>query len=118
MVGLVGHPTDTLDLYLYAGIEDAGRTAFTLAGKAFGYGDALYNNSGCLVEGSSLCAANTSRLWQVTGGPWYRLYKGDYGTLQLGAQLSYTRRNIFSGIGGAPSTDELMFFTSLRYLPF
>jgi hypothetical protein len=118
MVGLVGHPTDTLDLYLYAGIEEAGRTAFTLAGKAFGYGNALYNNSGCLVEGSSLCAANTSRLWQVTGGPWYRLYKGDYGTLQLGAQLSYTRRNIFSGIGGAPSTDELMFFTSLRYFPF
>jgi hypothetical protein len=49
MVGLVGHPTDTLDLYLYAGIEEAGRTAFTLAGKAFGYGNALYNNSGCLV---------------------------------------------------------------------
>jgi hypothetical protein len=118
MVGLVGHPIDTLDLYLYAGIEDAGRTAFTLAGKAFGYGNALYNNSGCLVEGSSLCAANTSRLWQVTGGPWYRLYKGEYGTLQLGAQLSYTRRNIFSGIGGAPSTDDLMVFTSLRYLPF
>src|SRR5207253_7450569 len=69
MVGLVGHPTDTLDLYLYAGIEEAGRTAFTLAGKAFGYGNALYNNSGCLVEGSSLCAANTSRVWQVTGGP-------------------------------------------------
>ena len=118
MVGLVGHPTDTLDLYLYAGMEDAGRTAFTLAGKTFGYGNALYNNSGCLVEGSSLCAANTSRLWQVTGGPWYRVYKGDYGTLQIGAQLSYTRRNIFSGIGGSPSTDDLIFFTSLRYLPF
>ena len=118
MVGLVGHPTDTLDLYLYAGIEEAGRTAFTLAGKAFGYGNALYNNSGCLVEGSALCAANTSRLWQVTGGPWYRLYKGDYGTLQLGAQLSYTRRNIFSGIGGSPSTDDLIVFTSLRYAPF
>ena len=118
MVGLVGHPTDTLDLYLYAGIEEAGRTAFTLAGKAFGYGNALYDNSGCLVEGSALCAANTSRLWQVTGGPWYRLYKGDYGILQLGAQVSYTRRNIFSGTGGAPSTDDLIFFTSLRYYPF
>ena len=118
MVGLVGHPTDTLDLYLYTGIEEAGRTAFTQAGKAFGYGNALYDNSGCLVEGSALCAANTSRLWQVTGGPWYRLYKGDYGTLQVGAQLSYTRRNIFSGTGGSPSTDDLIFFTSLRYLPF
>jgi hypothetical protein len=118
LVGLVAHPTDALDLYLYAGIEQAGRTAFTVSGKPFGYGNALYNNSGCLIEGSTLCAANTSRIWQVTGGPWYRLYKGEYGILQLGAQLSYTRRNIFSGIGGSPSTDDLMLFTSLRYYPF
>ena len=117
MVGLVGHPTDALDLYLYAGLEQPGRTAFTVGGKPFGYGNALYDNSGCLTEGSALCAANTSRLWQVTGGPWYRVYKGDYGTLQIGAQLSYTRRNIFSGIGGSPSTDDLIFFTSLRYIP-
>src|SRR5207302_9968590 len=27
MAGLVGHPTEALDLYLYAGIEEAGRTA-------------------------------------------------------------------------------------------
>lgn len=118
MVGLVGHPTDALDLYLYAGIEQPGRTAFTVGGKPFGYGNALYDNSGCRIEGSALCAANTSRIWQVTGGPWYRLYKGDYGTLQVGAQLSYTRRSIFAGIGGAPSTDDLMLLTSLRYLPF
>jgi hypothetical protein len=118
MVGLVGHPTEALDLYLYAGLEEPGRTAFTVGGKPFGYGNALYDNSGCLTEGSTLCAANTSRIWQVTGGPWYRLYKGDYGTLQVGAQISYTRRNIFSGIGGAPSTDDLIFMTSLRYLPF
>lgn len=118
MVGLVGHPTDALDLYLYAGIEQPGRTAFTVGGKPFGYGNALYDNSGCLTEGSTLCAANTSRIWQVTGGPWYRLYKGDYGVLQVGAQLSYTRRNIFSGIGGAPSTDDLILLTSLRYSPF
>ena len=117
MVGVVGHPTEALDLYLYAGLEEAGRTAFTLAGKPFGYGNALYNNSGCLIEGSTVCAGNTSRIWQVTGGPWYRLYKGDYGALQIGAQVSYTRRNAFSGIGGSPTTDDLMFFTSLRYYP-
>src|SRR5262249_26030957 len=69
MIGLVGHPTDALDFYLYAGIEQAGRTAFTVSGKPFGYGNALYDNSGCLIEGSTLCAANTSRLWRVTGGP-------------------------------------------------
>jgi len=51
------------------------------------------------------------------GGAWYSLYKGSYGALRIGAQGSYTRRNIFKGIGGSPSTDEGMFFTSLRYYP-
>jgi hypothetical protein len=58
-----------------------------------------------------------SRVWQVSGGTWYSLYKGNYGMLRIGAQGSYTRRNIFKGIGGSPSTDEGMFFTSLRYYP-
>jgi hypothetical protein len=28
------------------------------------------------------------------------------------------RREAFAGIGGTPSTDDNMFFTSLRYYPF
>jgi hypothetical protein len=118
LTGLIGHPTDALDLYAYAGIERAGQTSFTVDGTLpFGYGNPLYNNSGCLHEGSTLCAANTSRVWQVAGGGWYSLYKGSYGMLRIGAQGSYTRRYIFKGIGGSPSTDEGMFFTSLRYYP-
>ena len=117
LTGLVGHPTDMLDLYLYAGIEQAARTSFTAGTLAFGYGNPLYNNSGCLHEGSTLCAANTSRVWQIAPGFWYTLYKGNYGMLRIGAQGSYTRRNIFKGIGGSPSTDDGMFFTSLRYYP-
>jgi hypothetical protein len=118
LVGLVGHPTDTLDVYVYGGVEQAEKTSFTVNGTLpFGYGNPLYNNSGCLQEGSTLCAANTSSVWQVAGGAWYSLYKGDYGMLRIGAQGSYTRRYIFKGIGGAPSTDEAMFFASLRYYP-
>ncbi len=118
LVGLVGHPTDALDLYVYSGLEQAWQTSFTANGSLpFGYGNPLYNNSGCLHEGSTVCAQNTSRVWQVSGGAWYSLYKGSYGTLRIGAQGSYTRRNIFKGIGGSPSTDEGMFFTSLRYYP-
>jgi hypothetical protein len=83
----------------------------------FGYGNPLYNNSGCLHEGSTLCAENTSRVWQLAGGAWYSLYNGNYGTLRIGAQGSYTQRYIFKGIGGSPSTNEGMFFTSLRYYP-
>jgi hypothetical protein len=118
LVGLIGHPTDALDLYVYGGLEQAGQTSFTVNGiLPFGYGNPLYNNSGCLHEGSTLCAANTSRIWQVAGGAWYSLYKGSYGELRIGAQGSYTQRYIFKGIGGSPSTDEGMFFTSLRYYP-
>ena len=118
LVGLIGHPTDALDLYAYAGIEQAAQTSFTVNGTLpFGYGNPLYNNSGCLHEGSALYAENTSRVWQISGGAWYSLYKGSYGTLRIGAQGSYTQRSIFRGIGGSPSTNEGMFFTSLRYYP-
>lgn len=118
LVGLIGHPTAALDLYVYGGLEQAGQTSFTVNGTLpFGYGNPLYNNSGCLHEGSTLCAENTSRVWQVAGGVWYSLYKGGYGTLRIGAQGSYTQRYIFKGIGGSPSTNEGMFFTSLRYYP-
>jgi hypothetical protein len=118
LVGLIGHPTDALDLYVYGGLEQAGQTSFTVNGTLpFGYGNPLYNNSGCLLEGSTLCAENTSRVWQVSGGAWYSLYQGSYGELRIGAQGSYTQRYIFKGIGGSPSTNEGMFFTSLRYYP-
>ena len=118
LVGLIGHPTDALDLYVYGGLEQAGQTSFTVNGTLpFGYGNPLYNNSGCLFEGSALCAENTSRVWQVAGGAWYSLYKGSYGELRIGAQGSYTQRYIFKGIGGSPSTNQGMFFTSLRYYP-
>jgi hypothetical protein len=119
-LGLIGHPTPRWDVYGYAGVENAQRTAFTTGTAGFGYGSDLYNNAGCLIEGAaaSTCVANTSTVWQLTGGLWYRVLQGDFGTLALGAQGSYTKRDIFSGVGGSPSTDDLMFFTSVRYYPF
>jgi hypothetical protein len=118
LVGAVGHATPSLDLYAYAGMEDATRTAFTQNGVPFGYGNDLYNNKGCLIEGSSACAANTSRVWQVTGGFWWDVYKGDYGRFRVGGQGSYTERQVFPGLGGGPNTNEGIFMASLRYYPF
>ena len=118
LIGLVGHPTDALDVYLYGGTEQAGRMSFTANGRPFGYGNALYDNSGCLTEQSTACAANTSGIWQATIGAWYKFYKGSYGLLETGGQYSYTQRQIFKGIGPSPTADENIFLVSLRYYPF
>jgi hypothetical protein len=123
--GLVGHPTPLIDLYTYVGTEQISRTSFNSGGKAYGYGNPLYGNGGCGTELSTLaCVANTSGLTQGTIGGWWRFLKGNYGTVQAGAQYSYTRRSIFSGAGATagssvtPSTDDNMVLFSFRYLPF
>ena len=124
LVGLVGHPTDSIDLYAYGGVEEAFSTAFNLHNVPFGYGNLAYNNSACLHEAASAtaaatnCAANTKQVWQVTGGFWWDVYKGDFGRLRIGGQGSYTERRIFAGIGGGPNTNEGIFMASLRYYPF
>jgi hypothetical protein len=124
LVGLVGHPTADLDLYAYAGMEQASQTSFTVGTLPFGYGNPLYNNTACLHEAASVtaaatnCAANTSRVWEITGGFWWDVYKGDFGRLRVGGQGAYIERQIFAGIGGGPNTNEGMFMASLRYYPF
>jgi len=47
-------------------------------------------------------------------GFWQDLYKGPMGRFVLGVELEYIKRYSFSGVGAAPSTDEVA-FTSLRY---
>ena len=105
--------------------EQASQTSFTVNGTLpFGYGNPLYNNTACLHEAVSAaaaatnCAANTSRVWQITGGFWWDVYKGDFGRLRVGGQGSYTERQVFAGIGGGPNTNEGIFMASLRYYPF
>ena len=71
-----------------------------------------------VTEGSTACAANTSGIWQLTSGAWYKIYNGSFGTMQAGAQYSYTRRDSFPGIGGGPSTDQNVLMASFRYYPF
>jgi len=119
LVGLVGHPVKTVDVYAYAGMEDLMRSAsFNVAGKAYGYGNSNFSVGGCDTEGASTCGANIKRVAQGTVGFWWRYLQGQYGTLQAGLQYSYTNVEAFHGIGGQPHTDDNMVFLSLRYLPF
>ena len=50
LAGIVGHPTQMIDLYGYVGTEQLGARYFdtTVKGKttAYGYGNPLYSNAG------------------------------------------------------------------------
>lgn len=130
------------DVYFNAGEEYAGRTQFLSSPASLvpdeGYGAIGFDNSGCWTEAApgsggyapgSLkpCTGNTKDIIEGTAGLWYSFYSGPYGTLKLGLQYSHEALNTWTGVGAtgvctsaahpgcAPSTNENMFFTSVRY---
>jgi len=136
------------DIYFNVGNEYVGRdTSLNGGGTLVGYGSPLANNAGCLTEtlpggatsgqfptssqgflpGSlANCTADTKDIFEVTGGFWFRLYKGPKGMLQFGPQYSYFKRNTWTGLNGAivggvvppsaePGGTENMVLTSFRY---
>ena len=118
MGGFVGHPTPSLDIYAYGGAEGVQQKSFATGG----YGNPTNNLAGCMNELGS-CSANTSGITEGTIGAWWRFFKGDYGTMQVGGQYEYIKRNTFAGTNGkggtlSPSGDENVFLVSFRYLPF
>ncbi|TWB36524.1 hypothetical protein [Nitrospirillum pindoramense] len=119
MAGVIGHPTSDWDLYAYYGLEQDDSKAFTVAGKAYGYGNGLAVNTGCYTENSPLaCAGNTRSVREATAGFWWKFYHGNMGTMQFGMQGEYIRRDLFQGVGGSPSTDDTVVYTAFRYYPF
>ncbi|MDE2410161.1 MAG: hypothetical protein KGM18_00135 [Sphingomonadales bacterium] len=111
--GATLHATKKLDLYLFAGeeVERSERLG------TYGIGLTSANNSGCSFEAGT-CAGNTRRVAQITGGLWQKIYNGSFGRAQVGVQYSHTERDLFEGIGGAPTASQNMGFLSLRYYPF
>ena len=119
LAGLIAHPTKMLDVYGFAGEEVAQRRYYTTAaGLAYGYGNPLYTNAGCLIEGSTVCNGNTHDIRQFEVGFWQRLYQGPWGRVQVGAEYSHTARHAFTGVGGQPGTENDIGFLSFRYYPF
>ncbi|HUY83414.1 MAG TPA: hypothetical protein VMU86_02475 [Steroidobacteraceae bacterium] len=124
LVGLTLHATPMLDVYLFAGEEKESAASYDLTTSTgsvvgYGYGNPLYSNSGCFSETAvGACVGNTRLVEQGTLGFWQRIYVGDYGKFQWGLQYSYTQRDAFAGVGGAPTANDSMVFASIRYFPF
>jgi hypothetical protein len=115
LLGGVVHATKALDLWAYAGGERDNRAAF----GAIGYGNPLFVNTGCDIEGSALtCTGNTQALKQISAGFWDKFYTGAWGQARFGLQYSHIERDAFTGVGGAPQASENMIYTSFRYYPF
>jgi hypothetical protein len=127
MAGFELHPQPKLDIFIYGGDEYVGKQAYTTLnseGKLVpaGYGSYLVNNTNCDVEviptGGAACGAQNKNLWDATGGFWYRIYKGQFGTFQYGLQAAYIYRTSWTGKGGAPTDSDVVGLTGFRfYLP-
>lgn len=121
LAGIYGNVSPNFQIYAYAGTEAIlSRQSFLAEGRPYGYGSPSYQLIGCKKEGApaSLCQTSIRQSAQGTTGFWWTSLHGDYGTLRVGAQYSYTTLWSFSGIGGEPRTDAHMAFLSFRYLPF
>ena len=141
LAGFTLHATPSIDLYAFGGFErsyrdyyangaaivNAGAVNAGAAGYT-GYGVPNQNDNGCSNLGTvgatatASCAGNTKQVYQITGGMWDKIYKGNFGEVRVGLQYSYTKRELFSSTFNntfqSPKQDEQMVFTSFRYYPF
>lgn len=117
-LGLTYHPVPSVDLFVYAGSEQAEKRAYNINGQAYGYGNNSFVNSGCYALNTGTCSGNTRGVIETTIGAWWRFAHGSWGTMQAGGTWSHLQRNIFQGVGGAPQADNNIFMLDFRYLPF
>ena len=149
LAGFILHATPAIDVYAFGGVERENRAysssfnASTGTITNFGYGAPDASNFGCGIlnaPSSTTCSGQAQQLWQLTGGFWDKIYKGSFGEVRVGAQYSYTQRDIFGTTATAanatanaaaagltvaqasgffsPKAAENTVMTSLRYYPF
>ena len=117
LFGATWHVDPMLDIYGYAGQEAESAKYYNVGTSHLGLGNPAYNLAGCFVEGGS-CSPNIHQSSEITGGFWWKIYQGRFGSFRFGAQYSYNHLISFPGAGGKPDADDSMVFTSLRYYPF
>jgi hypothetical protein len=139
LAGLVWHPWPGLDVYGYAGEEfespNFGWSPFGHSATFLGFtglGNPSFDNAGCEVELSTICAGNIQKIEAITGGFWQDIYKGPFGRLTAGLEYMLVKKYGFeawgdqpaagiigkAGVGFTPSRAENIIYTSLRYYPF
>lgn len=136
LAGLIGHVTQGLDVYTYAGMDRAQSEEFARKGSLYGYGASNLDNSQCdldlEVTTATNCSAQNKDVWQITGGLWDKVWDGPGGSVRVGISYSFTRRDTFAGgtyaangttflspnNGAAPYATDNIIMTSFRYYPF
>jgi uncharacterized small protein (DUF1192 family) len=122
LAGLILRPAPMWTFFGYVGEEQVSKKSYNVTAAlktyGYGYGNALFDNSGCETEGVGSCAANTSRIVSGTLGGWWKFYQGWLGNGQVGLTDTWIKREIFSGVGGDPSANINITMISFRYYPF
>jgi hypothetical protein len=117
MGGLVYHHGGRLDVYGYGGDEYTARYAFlSPAATAAGYGSPLVSYASCTNEVAlNACHGDNRSIYEGTLGYWYRLYQGEFGSVNYGNQILYVHRNLWSGIGTTPKGGDIVVYSTLRF---
>ncbi len=122
LAGLIYTPTPAMQAYLYAGREQQSKTLYqystaTVGPYWYGLGIPNLTNSGCYTLGGT-CAGQNQKVDEVTGGFWWKFYRGALGNAQFGLQLGYIQRTLFEGTGGAPAAGMFEGMASFRIYPY
>jgi hypothetical protein len=116
LVGLIFHPTRTLDLFAYGGYEQQ-KASYDLTPAS---------NAKCEIspidpvpppEGAGCGGVGTVR--GVAGGFNWRFYEGKLGYLQCGPEVEYVTDTTYPDVNGLQArTNDTIVFLTVRYYPF
>jgi hypothetical protein len=117
MAGLIYHHRSRLDVYGYGGADYTGRRPFlSPTGTAAGYGSPLVSYASCTNEVTlNGCHGDNRNIYEATIGYWYRIYQGEFGSLNYGNQILYVHRDLWSGIGRTPEGSDTAVYSTLRF---
>ncbi len=93
--------------------------ASTVRAATYGYGAPTHQQQRMLHRRQPNCTGHTGSALDLTVGAWDKIYEGPYGYFRAGVQYEFIKRQLLpDGTGSAPSVNNHVIFTSLRYFPF